>query len=110
MNADHCTNYETVKDSNAYFLGVKSAEVDAYSRGCLAGTELGKSEALCGITEDAKSMMARLTGYDQGNEEILVLEEERLLSSKGYIEKDEMYKITRHLAEKLFQYEEKYEK
>lgn len=61
MNADHCTNYEIVKDSNAYFLGVKSAEDDAYSRGCLAGIELGKSEALCGITaKDAKSMMCTL--------------------------------------------------
>lgn len=61
MNADHCTNYETVKDSNAYFLGVRSVEDDAYSRGCLAGIELGKSEALCGISvKDAKSMMCTL--------------------------------------------------
>lgn len=50
--------------------------------------------------------MARLTSYDYGNEEILVNEEERLLSSKGFIDKDEMYKIMRHLAEKLFEYEQ----
>lgn len=50
--------------------------------------------------------MARLTSYDYGNEEILVNEEERLLSSKGFIDKDEMYKIMRHLAEKLYEYEQ----
>ena len=50
--------------------------------------------------------MGRLTIWDNGNEEILVNEEERLLSSKGYIDKDEMYKIMRHLAEKLFEYED----
>ena len=61
MNATNCTNYETVKDSNAYFLGVRSAEDDAYSRGCLSGIELGKKEALCEITsKDAKSMICTL--------------------------------------------------
>ena len=46
---------------NAYFLGVRSAEDDAYSRGCLSGIELGKKEVLCGITsEDAKSMICTL--------------------------------------------------
>lgn len=61
MNATNCTNYETAKDSNAYFLGVRSAEDDAYSRGCLSGIELGKKEALCGITsENAKSMICTL--------------------------------------------------
>lgn len=50
--------------------------------------------------------MGRLTSYDFDNKEILVNEEERLLSSKGYIDKDEMYKIMRHLAEKLFEYED----
>lgn len=50
--------------------------------------------------------MARLTSYDHGNGEILVNEEERLLSSKGFMDKEEMYKIMRHLAEKLYEYEE----
>ena len=36
MDAANCINYETVKDSNAYFLGIRSAEDDAYSRGCMA--------------------------------------------------------------------------
>ena len=61
MNAKNCVNYETVKDSNAYFLGVRSAEDDAYSRGCLAGIELGKKDALCNIVrKDAKSMVCTL--------------------------------------------------
>lgn len=61
MNAKNCINYETIKDSNAYFLGVRSVEDDAYSRGCLAGIELGKREALCEINEtDAKSMICTL--------------------------------------------------
>ena len=61
MDATNCKNYETVKDSNAYFLGARSAEDDAYSRGCLAGIELGHKEALCGITQkDAKSMINTL--------------------------------------------------
>lgn len=51
--------------------------------------------------------MARLTSYDKGNNFILVNEEERLLSSKGFITKDEMYKIMRHLAERLYEYETK---
>lgn len=51
-------------------------------------------------------LMTRLTSYDYGNEEILVNEEERLLYSKGLIDKNEMYKIMRHLAEKLFEYEQ----
>ena len=50
--------------------------------------------------------MARLTSWDFGNEDIIVNEEERLLSSKGFIDKDEMYKIMRHLAEKLYEYED----
>ena len=55
--------------------------------------------------------MARLTMKDEhSGMDILVLEEERLLSSKGFIDKDEMYKIMRHLAEKLFEYEELEEK
>lgn len=54
--------------------------------------------------------MARLTSYDEGNQEILINEEERLLSAKGFIDKDEMYKIVRHLAEKLFEYEQLEEK
>lgn len=53
--------------------------------------------------------MARLTSYDPGNDEILVNEEERLLSSQGYYDKDAMYKIMRHLAEKLYEYEQKEE-
>ena len=51
--------------------------------------------------------MARLTSYDKENDFILVNDEERLLSSKGFITKDEMYKIMRHLAEKLYEYETK---
>ena len=55
--------------------------------------------------------MARLTMKDEhSGMDILVLEEERLLSSKGFIDKDEMYKIMRHLAEKLFVYEDLEEK
>ncbi len=49
--------------------------------------------------------MGRLTSYDE-NMGLLVNEEERLLSSKGFIDKDEMYKIMRHLAEKLKEYED----
>lgn len=61
MDATNCKNYETVKDSTAYFLGVRSAEDDAYSRGCLAGIELGKREALCELTKkDAKSIICTL--------------------------------------------------
>ena len=54
--------------------------------------------------------MAKLTSYDECNQEILINEEERLLSAKGFIDKDEMYKIVRHLAEKLFEYEQLEEK
>ena len=50
--------------------------------------------------------MARLTSYDKENGFILVKEEERLLSAKEFINKDEMYKIMRHLAEKLYEYEQ----
>ena len=50
--------------------------------------------------------MSRLTSYNPVEEELLINEEERLLSSKGFIDKDEMYKITRHLAEKLAEYED----
>ena len=46
MDATNCTNYESLKESNAYFLGVRSCEDDAYSRGCLAGIELGRHEIL----------------------------------------------------------------
>ena len=61
MNAINCTNYETIKDSNAYFLGVRSSEDDAYSRGCMAGIELGKREALCAVTSrDAESIILTL--------------------------------------------------
>ena len=61
MNATNCINYETVKDSNAYFLGVRSVEDDAYCMGCMAGMELGKKNALCNITpKDAKSMICTL--------------------------------------------------
>jgi len=49
--------------------------------------------------------MGRLTSYDE-NRGLLVNEEERLLSAKGFIDKDEMYKIMRHLAEKLCKYED----
>lgn len=37
---------------------------------------------------------------------MLVREGERLLNANGIITKDEMYKIMRHLAEKLVQYED----
>lgn len=49
--------------------------------------------------------MERLTSYDE-NMGLLVNEEERILSAKGFIDKDEMYKIMRHLAEKLKEYED----
>ncbi len=49
--------------------------------------------------------MERLTSYDE-NKGLLVNEEERLLSSKGFIDKLEMYKIMRHLAEKVKEYED----
>lgn len=52
--------------------------------------------------------MKRLTEWD-ANKELLVKEEERLLNTKGVITKDEMYKIMRHLAEKLADYEDKEE-
>lgn len=54
--------------------------------------------------------MSRLTMRDEhSGMNVLVLEEERLLTSKGFIEKDEMYKIMMHLAEKLADYEDKQE-
>lgn len=54
--------------------------------------------------------MARLTIREKHTGmDILVLEEERLLSSKGFVDKDEMYKIMMHLAEKLADYEDKEE-
>ena len=37
---------------------------------------------------------------------LIVHEEERILNSNGVITKDEMYKIMRHLAEKLSEYED----
>lgn len=49
--------------------------------------------------------MGRLTKWNE-NKELLVREEERLLNANGIITKDEMYKIMRHLAEKLVQYED----
>lgn len=49
--------------------------------------------------------MARLTGYDADGK-LIVCEEEWLLNAKGFITKDEMYKIMRHLAEKLSEYED----
>lgn len=51
--------------------------------------------------------MSRLTEWKNG--ELLVKEEERLLNANGVITKDEMYKIMRHLAEKLADYEDKEE-
>ena len=51
--------------------------------------------------------MKRLTEWQNG--ELLVKEEERLLNANGIITKDEMYKIMRHLAEKLADYEDKEE-
>ena len=59
-----CINYEELKDSNAYYLGVRSCEDDAYSRGVLAGIELGKKEALCGITQkESKSMLITIDTF-----------------------------------------------
>lgn len=49
--------------------------------------------------------MARLTTIDKDGF-IISTEEEMLLKAKGFIDKDEMYKIMMHLAEKLYQYEE----
>ena len=48
--------------------------------------------------------MARLTSCDE-NMGLIINEEERLLSSQGFVRKDEMYKITQHLVEKLNEYE-----
>lgn len=53
--------------------------------------------------------MGNLTSYDK-DMGILVNEEESLLNSRGFIDKDEMYKIMRHLAEKLYEYERLEEK
>ena len=49
--------------------------------------------------------MSRLTSYDEKEKAIIANEEERLLRAKGIINKDEMYKIMMHLAEKLYEYE-----
>ena len=49
--------------------------------------------------------MERLTEWDKNND-LLVKEEEQLLDTNGLITKDEMYKIMRHLAEKLAEYED----
>ena len=49
--------------------------------------------------------MNRLTRYDT-DRGLIVYEEERLLNANGVITKDEMYKIMRHLAEKLAEYED----
>lgn len=63
-DASNCINYVTVKESDAYFLGVRDSEDDAYSRGCLSGIELGRREALCGVSEDdAKSMICTLDTF-----------------------------------------------
>lgn len=58
-----------------------------------------------GCGSDGEGNMARLTSYDE-NRGLLVNEEERLLSAKGFVDKGEMYKIMRHLAEKLKEYED----
>lgn len=50
--------------------------------------------------------MARLTCYDKGNDEILIIEEEKLLATKGFVTEEEMQEIVNHLKEKLFKYEE----
>ncbi len=52
-----------------------------------------------------KEKTNRMTGYDADGK-LIVCEEERLLCSYGIITKDEMYKIMRHLAEKLAEYED----
>lgn len=49
--------------------------------------------------------MSRLTGLDAYGE-LVVNEAEWLFGTKGYIDKDEMYKIMMHLAEKLQTYED----
>lgn len=49
--------------------------------------------------------MERLTGYDADGK-LIVCEEERLLCADGIIAKDEMYKIMRHLAERVAHYED----
>lgn len=50
--------------------------------------------------------MERLTTYDEGNEEILINEEEILLCKKGFVNEDDMNNIIRNLRNKLFIYEE----
>lgn len=49
--------------------------------------------------------MSRLTKRDPGRG-LLIKEEERFWKENGYYDKDEMYKIMRHLAEKLAEYED----
>lgn len=54
--------------------------------------------------EKGRHDMARLTGEDADGH-IISTEEEWLLATKGFINKDEMYKIMMHLTEKLYEYE-----
>lgn len=54
---------------------------------------------------ERKMGTGRLTGYDK-DRGLIVREEEWLLRVNGVITKDEMYKIMRHLAERLAEYED----
>lgn len=52
--------------------------------------------------------MERLTTWDPGNEEVLIIEEEKLLVSQGgYTTDRQNYEIKQHLADRLFMYEER---
>lgn len=50
--------------------------------------------------------MERLTSWDSGNQEVLINEEEQLLSNQGYVTDLQMRKIKQQLADRLFLYEE----
>lgn len=58
---EQCFHEHACQAWNMGIIQNMDAEDDAYSRGCLAGIELGHKEALCGITQkDAKSMINTL--------------------------------------------------
>lgn len=50
--------------------------------------------------------MERLTMWDEGNKEILAVEEEKLLASKGFITNNEAIDIKKNLVTRLFEYEQ----
>ena len=79
--------------------GGRSEEATGYCPHCGEKME-------CADAEQSEAANTRLTSYDYENGEILLNEEERLLSSKGFVSKEEMDEIVKHLAKKLFEYEQ----